>query len=102
MLLNFRDKKQKTHDIFSEDLRPLSKHIKFNKSIPTEDDIYKFLECLFNAAELNVECAIISLVYIDRMLKSTNIATQACNWTRILLGGSFLRAKCGTITLCGM
>ncbi|KAJ3250446.1 hypothetical protein HK104_007442, partial [Borealophlyctis nickersoniae] len=31
------------------------------RSTPTEEDVYRFLECLFHAAELNVECAIITL-----------------------------------------
>ncbi|KAJ3417209.1 hypothetical protein HDV05_006415 [Chytridiales sp. JEL 0842] len=58
----------RTNDIFSEKLRPLSKQIQFYHRIPTEEDVFKFLECIFNAAELNVECAVIMLIYIERLV----------------------------------
>ncbi|ORY48233.1 hypothetical protein BCR33DRAFT_61740 [Rhizoclosmatium globosum] len=83
----------RTDDIFSEKLRPLSKHIQFHQRILSEEDIYKFLDCIFQAAELNVECAVITLVYIERMLINTGITLHSCNWARIVLGGLLLASK---------
>jgi hypothetical protein len=51
-----------TENILCEMKHPLSKHIQFCYQMPSPDDIFKYLECLFHAAELGVECAIISLV----------------------------------------
>ncbi|KAI9352731.1 hypothetical protein BDR26DRAFT_849770 [Obelidium mucronatum] len=83
----------RTDDIFSEKLRPLSKHIQFYQRILSEEDIFKFLDCIFQAAELNVECAVITLVYIERMLINTGITLHSCNWARIVLGGLLLASK---------
>lgn len=43
--------------------------------------------------ELNVECAIIALIYIKRMLSSTGITLQISNWARVVLSGLILAAK---------
>ena len=61
----------KTEDIFSEKLNPISvclniiylkRHFQSYKSIPDNEVIYRFLECIFQSAELNIETAILSLV----------------------------------------
>lgn len=57
---------------------PLSKHIQFCYQMPSADDIFKYLECLFHAAELGVECAIISLVSgVGLKRENTIIMTKA-------------------------
>ncbi|KAI8820208.1 uncharacterized protein EV422DRAFT_568162 [Fimicolochytrium jonesii] len=80
-------------EIFSEEHRPLSNHIQFHRKIPEDDDVYKFLECLFNAAELTAEVGIITLIYVERMLNNMNLRMTAQNWTRIILGGLVLASK---------
>ncbi|ORY35117.1 hypothetical protein LY90DRAFT_673184 [Neocallimastix californiae] len=82
-----------THKIFSEKLYPLTRHPRFSPNPPTEHEIFKFLSSLFHAAEVNSECAIITLIYVERMLAYTNITIHSCNWTRILLGGVLLASK---------
>ncbi|KAJ3356263.1 hypothetical protein HDU83_001470 [Entophlyctis luteolus] len=69
------------------------KHIQFYARILSEEDIYKFLDCIFHAAELNVECAVITLIYIERMLINTGITLSSCNWARIVLGALLLASK---------
>jgi len=82
-----------TNNIFSEKLYPLTRHPRFSPNPPTEQEIFNFLSCLFHAAELNSDCAIITLIYVERMLAYTNITIHSCNWTRILLGGVLLASK---------
>jgi len=82
-----------TNNIFSEKFYPLTRHPRFSPYPPTEKEIFKFLSGLFHAAELNSECAIITLIYVERMLAYTNITIHSCNWTRILLGGVLLASK---------
>ena len=38
----------------------------YNKYDPEHRQIYKFIRTLFNAAQLTAECAIVTLVYIER------------------------------------
>jgi hypothetical protein len=41
---------------------------------------------LFNAAQLTAECAIITLVYLERLLTYAELDIQPSNWKRIVLG----------------
>ncbi|KAI9101244.1 hypothetical protein DFS34DRAFT_613754 [Phlyctochytrium arcticum] len=93
MRRNAKQKYFKTDDIFSEELHPLSQHFQFFRRTPSDDDVFKFLECLFHAAELTAECGIITLVYVERMLNNTKLTLHASNWTRIVLGGLVLASK---------
>ncbi|KAJ3180650.1 Cyclin Y [Geranomyces variabilis] len=80
-------------DILSEEKHPLSNHIRFYRRKPREEDVYRFLECLFNAAELTAECGIITLIYVERLLKNTRLSLLPGNWIRIVLGALLLAAK---------
>lgn len=56
-------------DIFDEKLHPLTKDgvsADYDKYNPEHRQIYKFVRTLFNAAQLTAECAIITLVYLER------------------------------------
>jgi hypothetical protein len=58
-------------DIFDEKLHPLTKDgvsPDYDKHNPEHRQIYKFVRTLFNAAQLTAECAIITLVYLERLL----------------------------------
>ncbi|KAI8803653.1 hypothetical protein BJ742DRAFT_828349 [Cladochytrium replicatum] len=83
----------RTSDILSERVHPLSSQVQFCNKMPTDDDIFRFLECLFQAAELTVECAIISLIYVERMMIGAGISLCTSNWARALLGGLLLASK---------
>ncbi|KAJ3156499.1 Cyclin Y [Geranomyces variabilis] len=80
-------------DILSEEKHPLSNHIRFYRRKPREEDVYRFLECLFNAAELTAECGIITLIYVERLMNNTRLSLLPSNWIRIVLGALLLAAK---------
>ena len=81
-------------DIFDERIHPFSKN-------PNEQDIrepdhrmiYRCVKNLFFAAHLSPECAIITLVYLERLLICAEIDIVPCTWKRIILGAILLASK---------
>lgn len=80
---------QREIDIFDEKLHPLTREgvsYDYDKHNPEHRQIYKFVRTLFNAAQLTAECAIITLVYLERLLTYSELDIQPSNWKRIVLG----------------
>lgn len=76
-------------DIFDERLHPLSRDVvsdDYDIHNPDHRQIYKFIRTLFNAAQLTAECAIITLVYLERLITYAELDIAPSNWKRIVLG----------------
>ncbi|XP_061820855.1 cyclin-Y isoform X4 [Nerophis lumbriciformis] len=85
-----------TLDIFDEKLHPLSKSeipADYDKHDPEQKQIYRFVRTLFSAAQLTAECAIVTLVYLERLLTYAEIDIGPANWKRIVLGAILLASK---------
>jgi len=54
-------------------------------SVPTVKDIRGFLGLIFSKVRLNVQCAIVCLIYCERLMRSRNIAITKRNWRPILI-----------------
>lgn len=83
-------------DIFDERLHPLTRDQvpeDYDQHNPEHRQIYKFVRTLFNAAQLTAECAIITLVYLERLLTYAELDISSCNWKRIVLGAILLASK---------
>jgi len=83
-------------DIFDEKLHPLTRDgvpSDYDKYNPEHRQIYKFIRTLFNAAQLTAECAIITLVYLERLLKYAEVDISPGSWKRITLGAILLASK---------
>ncbi|XP_051971152.1 cyclin-Y-like isoform X3 [Xyrauchen texanus] len=83
-------------DIFDEKLHPLSKSdvpSDYDKHDPEQKQIYRFVRMLFSAAQLTAECAIVTLVYLERLLTYAEIDISPANWKRIVLGAILLASK---------
>ncbi|XP_063062507.1 cyclin-Y isoform X2 [Engraulis encrasicolus] len=83
-------------DIFDEKLHPLSKSeipLDYDKHDPEQKQIYRFVRTLFSAAQLTAECAIVTLVYLERLLTYAEIDICPANWKRIVLGAILLASK---------
>ncbi|XP_033841936.1 cyclin-Y isoform X4 [Periophthalmus magnuspinnatus] len=83
-------------DIFDEKQHPLSKSEvppDYDKHDPEQKQIYRFVRTLFSAAQLTAECAIVSLVYLERLLTYAEIDICPANWKRIVLGAILLASK---------
>lgn len=60
---------------------------------PDHRMIYRFVRTIFNAVQLSPECAIITLVYLERLLTYAEIDIVPCTWKRIVLGAILLASK---------
>ncbi|XP_034039651.1 cyclin-Y-like [Thalassophryne amazonica] len=83
-------------DIFDERLHPLSKSevpMDYDQQNPEQKQIYRFVRTLFSAAQLTAECAIVTLVYLERLLTYAEIDIRPGNWKRIVLGAIVLASK---------
>ncbi|XP_033086397.1 cyclin-Y-like protein 1 isoform X2 [Trachypithecus francoisi] len=63
------------------------------KHDPEHKFIYRFVRTLFSAAQLTAECAIVTLVYLERLLTYAEIDICPTNWKRIVLGAILLASK---------
>lgn len=83
-------------DIFDERKLPLTRDLvpeDYHKYNPDHRQIYKFIRTLFNAAQLTAECAIITLVYLERLLTYAEVDISPGSWKRITLGAILLASK---------
>jgi len=83
-------------DIFDEKKQPLTREAvpaDYDKYNPDHRQIYKFIRTLFNAAQLTAECAIITLVYLERLLTYAEVDISPGSWKRITLGAILLASK---------
>ncbi|XP_014259986.1 cyclin-Y isoform X2 [Cimex lectularius] len=83
-------------EIFDEKRHPLTRdsvHDDYDQHNPEHRQIYKFIRTLFNSAQLTAECAIITLVYLERLLTYADVDITPGNWKRIVLGAILLASK---------
>uniref|UniRef100_A0A3B3ZID2 Cyclin-like domain-containing protein n=1 Tax=Periophthalmus magnuspinnatus TaxID=409849 RepID=A0A3B3ZID2_9GOBI len=83
-------------DIFDEKLHPLSREPvpeEYCRIDPEHKLIYRFVRTLFSAAQLTAECAIVTLVYLERLLTYAELDICPANWKRIVLGAILLASK---------
>lgn len=83
-------------EIFDEKQHPLTRDgvpSDYNRYNPEHKQIYKFIRTLFNAAQLTAECAIVTLVYIERLIKYAEVDIAPGSWKRITLAAILLASK---------
>ncbi|XP_023599576.1 cyclin-Y-like protein 1, partial [Myotis lucifugus] len=57
---------------------------------PELKSVYRFVCTLFSAEHLTAEYAIVTLIFMERLLDCSNIDITPINWRRILLGSALL------------
>uniref|UniRef100_A0A4W5KI28 Cyclin-like domain-containing protein n=1 Tax=Hucho hucho TaxID=62062 RepID=A0A4W5KI28_9TELE len=83
-------------DIFDEKIHPLTREKvpeDYYSVDPEHKLIYRFVRTLFSSAQLTAECAIVTLVYLERLLTYAEMDICPCNWKRIVLGAILLASK---------
>lgn len=89
-------KSNRTMDIFDEKLHPLTKDPvpdDYDLHDPDQRTIYRFMRILFTAAQLTAECAIVTQVYLERVLSYGELDLCPSNWKRLVLGAVMLASK---------
>ncbi|XP_001095265.1 cyclin-Y-like protein 2 isoform X1 [Macaca fascicularis] len=82
--------------IFDERLHPLTREEvleEYFKYDPEHKFIFRFVRTLFKAIRLTAEFAIVSLIYIERLVSYADIDICPTNWKRIVLGAILLASK---------
>ncbi|XP_036029693.1 cyclin-Y-like protein 1 isoform X2 [Onychomys torridus] len=93
--------KRKSNHLNHCDLSNILPHKEQREKVPEEHFrhdpehkfIYRFVRTLFSAAQLTAECAIVTLVYLERLLTYAEIDICPTNWKRIVLGAILLASK---------
>ncbi|PAV60604.1 hypothetical protein WR25_17990 [Diploscapter pachys] len=83
-------------EIFEERLHPITREpipAELVTRDPDHRQIYRFVRTLFHSAQLTAECAIITLVYIERLLNYAEMDLCPSNWRRVVLGSIMLASK---------
>ncbi|XP_057398705.1 cyclin-Y-like protein 1 isoform X2 [Balaenoptera acutorostrata] len=83
-------------DIFDERLHPLTREKipeEYFEHDPEHEFIYRFVYTLFSAALLTADCAVVTLVYLERLLTYAEIDICPTNWKRIVLGAILLASR---------
>jgi len=89
-------KSNRSMDIFDEKLHPITKDLvpnDYDQHDPEQRTIYRFMRILFTAAQLTAECAIVTQVYLERVLSYGELDLCPSNWKRLLLGAVMLASK---------
>jgi hypothetical protein len=55
--------------------------------------VHTFVDGIFSSAQLTAEVAIVSLIYIERLVETTKKSLHPTNWQRIVLGAIMLASK---------
>uniref|UniRef100_W6NCP4 Cyclin domain containing protein n=2 Tax=Haemonchus contortus TaxID=6289 RepID=W6NCP4_HAECO len=94
------NRKNRAHErlmeIFEERLHPITRDAlppELMTKDPDHRQIYRFVRTLFHSAQLTAECAIITLVYIERLLNYAEMDLCPSNWRRVVLGAIMLASK---------
>lgn len=79
--------------IFDDDYSSLQKQ--YHPSIPTLEDITDFYRDIFLRSQMEVDCIVISLIYIERLIKLTSgrLHPAPFNWKSLLFSCMVLASK---------
>ncbi|PWA30128.1 hypothetical protein CCH79_00009755 [Gambusia affinis] len=87
----YRNAREKRKSLFINNKSEVP--LDYNQHDPEQKQIYRFVRTLFSAAQLTAECAIVTLVYLERLLTYAELDICPGNWKRIVLGAILLASK---------
>ncbi|CAG0896345.1 unnamed protein product [Cyprideis torosa] len=87
---------ERSMSIFDERERPLSREgpcYDVDRAHVEHRNIYRFVRLLFQNAQLTAECAVVTLVYLERLLTYAELDMTPATWRRMVLGATLLASK---------
>eukprot|EP01101_Sappina_pedata_P013318 TRINITY_DN9586_c0_g1_i1.p1 TRINITY_DN9586_c0_g1~~TRINITY_DN9586_c0_g1_i1.p1 ORF type:complete len:501 (+),score=119.72 TRINITY_DN9586_c0_g1_i1:33-1535(+) len=92
LIVSSKEKELVLLDIFDERKNPLVKGAILNDP-PGVEEVYTYFSSIFKAMDLNFECAIVGLAYIERLIELTKMTLHCTNWRRLGLSVLILAAE---------
>ncbi|OON18172.1 cyclin domain protein, partial [Opisthorchis viverrini] len=83
-------------EIFDERLHPVQNEPvppDYGSHDPDQKNVYRFIRNLFQMAQLSPECAIVTMVYLERLLTSAETELTPATWKRAVLCAILLASK---------
>ncbi|THD25128.1 Cyclin-Y [Fasciola gigantica] len=83
-------------EIFDERVHPVQNEpvpADYGNQDPDQKVVYRFIRTLFQMAQLSPECAIVTMVYLERLLTSAETELTPATWKRIVLCAILLASK---------
>jgi len=79
-------------DIFLEDKYPFGKRESSDET-PSIDTIDTFLRSIYDTEDLSAECAVMVLIFIERLISFSKITVDGTNWRRVCFGAIIVASK---------
>jgi len=89
----YKATKKVYYQIFSEVHYPLTKDHLDLVSLPSVRTVHKFISTIFNVMKLDLECMIMCLAYVERVLELGGLTLDQTNWRRLVLSCLIIAAK---------
>jgi len=80
-------------DIFLEEKYPLDKMEPSDLSTPSIDTINSFVRSIYDTEELSAECAVMVLIFIERLISFSKLTIDGTNWRRVCFGAIIVASK---------
>lgn len=64
--------------------------------LPAQEHVKRFLHLIFTKLKLNVECGIVALIYIERLMMFDGLPVTTRNWRPLLIASILTASKVAT------
>jgi hypothetical protein len=83
------------HAVFNDRRSPGDYRVLDTSSIPSLSDVTDYYRSIFLRSQMEIECIIISLIYVERLVKMTNgkLSPRPENWRSVLFSCMVLASK---------
>ena len=89
------DKESNPFDVFNDYNLDHEGCVVTRNSIPSLDEVATFFRDIFFKAQMEADCIILSLIYVERLIKVTHgcLRPKTCNWRSLLFSTMILSSK---------
>ncbi len=85
------DGKEPRELVFDERVHPLKMGLK--KGVPTREEVYEFMRIIYKRTRMQPECIVMTVSYIEKVLRDPLVVLTAHTWRRIVLAALVVADK---------